>query len=149
MFSGETSAIPPKIAPIPSPLRFVMAVIGLGVLAGAVVLYFFDPSKYGFYPVCEFHELTGLNCPGCGGTRAAYELLHGHLLLSLHENALLLLSLVVMAGRGVLMAVQKWRHRPVSMLVPPVLLWTFLAIAIVFTVLRNLPAFSFLAPRVL
>ena len=28
---------------------------------------------------CPFHQLTGLNCPLCGGQRMVMELLHGHL----------------------------------------------------------------------
>ena len=142
----ETSSIPPKITPPPAPAGIIGVVTGLGILAACVVLYFFNPSKYGFYPVCEFHELTGLNCPGCGGTRSAYELLHGHLLAALHDNALFVLSLVVLTVRWGGMAVQKMRNRPVPDFLPPPLLWAFLTVAIVFTVLRNLPAFSFLAP---
>ncbi len=37
---------------------------------------------------CPFHEVTGLLCPGCGGTRSLTALLHGHPLLALHENPL-------------------------------------------------------------
>lgn len=35
---------------------------------------------------CPFHELTGLYCPGCGGTRSLTALMHGHPLLAVHEN---------------------------------------------------------------
>lgn len=31
---------------------------------------------------CIFHNLTGLYCPGCGGTRATLSLLQGHVLVS-------------------------------------------------------------------
>ena len=113
--------------------------------AGAVV-YCLNPNTHGFYPVCEFHELTGLNCPGCGGTRAAYQLLHGHILRALHDNALLVLGLAALAGRGVWFATRKVRHRPVLAFLPPEALCAFLVVAVVFTVLRNLPAFSFLSP---
>ena len=34
-------------------------------------------------PPCSFHRMTGFYCPGCGGTRAVYALLHGRILESL------------------------------------------------------------------
>lgn len=33
-------------------------------------------------PPCIFHSVTGLYCPGCGGTRAVSALLHGHIVTS-------------------------------------------------------------------
>ena len=123
-----------------------MVVASMTILGTGAVLYFFNPSTHGFYPVCEFHELTGLNCPGCGGTRAAYQLLHGHLVRALHENALFVLSLAALAGRSAWFALRKARSRPAIPFLPPWILWTFLFVAVVFTVLRNLPVFSFLSP---
>ena len=120
--------------------------LAAAVLGSGAVLFFFNPSTHGFYPVCLFHKLTGLNCPGCGGTRAAYQLLHGHLLLALRDNALFILALVVLMLRGVWFAARKIRHQPASLAVPPRALWALLVIAIAFSVLRNLPAFSFLSP---
>lgn len=35
------------------------------------------------FPPCVFRHYLGLYCPGCGGTRAAWELLHGHILSAL------------------------------------------------------------------
>lgn len=35
---------------------------------------------------CPFYEITGLYCPGCGGTRSLTALLHGDVLLAFHEN---------------------------------------------------------------
>lgn len=37
---------------------------------------------------CLFHAMTGLYCPGCGGTRAVWYLLHGHLCLSFRFHPL-------------------------------------------------------------
>jgi len=143
---AEPQAIPPKIRTTPSLTWFTITVCSAGLAGAGAVLYFFNPSTHGFYPVCEFHELTGLNCPGCGGTRATYELLHGHISRALHDNALLVLSLAALAGRGAWFAVRKRRSQPVPVFLPPKWLWAFLVVAIVFTVLRNLPAFSFLSP---
>lgn len=35
------------------------------------------------FPSCIFRSLTGVYCPGCGGTRAVLELFHGHIFTSL------------------------------------------------------------------
>ncbi len=143
---AESQTVPPKIPAPPSLTVFVVVVMSLTIAGAGAVLFFFNPSTHGFYPVCEFHELTGLNCPGCGGTRAAYQLLHGRVLQALHDNALLVLSLAALAGRGAWFAVRKARNPSIVPFLPPKALWVFLAIAMVFTVLRNLPAFSWLSP---
>ena len=146
MSHAQLQAIPPKISTY-SPLKFfVVAVLGAAALGAGAVLYFFNPSTHGFYPVCEFHQLTGLNCPGCGGTRAVYQLLHWHVLRALEDNALVVLSLAGLATRGVWFETRKILRRPVGPFLPPEFFWPLLVMAVVFTVLRNLPAFSFLSP---
>ncbi|MFZ1072607.1 MAG: DUF2752 domain-containing protein [Verrucomicrobiia bacterium] len=137
---------PPKIAASPSLAFFAVAVLAAAMLGSGAVLYFFNPSTHGFYPVCLFHELTGLNCPGCGGTRAAYQLLHGHLLNALRDNALFILTLAALVGHGLWFMARKVLHQPATLAVPPKVLWAYLILAIGFGVLRNLPAFSFLSP---
>lgn len=120
---------------------FTVAVLGSGA-----VLFFFDPAQHGFYPLCLFHSLTGWNCPGCGGTRAAYELLHGHLLRALHDNALLVLALAGLALWGAWLMSQRIRHRPATLTVPAGVWWVLLVVTLAFTGLRNLPAFAWLSP---
>lgn len=39
-------------------------------------------------PPCLFHKFTGLYCPGCGGTRAFFALISGHVLMSLYYHPL-------------------------------------------------------------
>lgn len=43
-------------------------------------------------PQCVFHSLTGLPCPTCGATRAAYHFLHGHFASSFFFNPLAFLA---------------------------------------------------------
>jgi hypothetical protein len=138
--------IPPKISTISSLKFFAGAVLGFAILCALAVLFFFNPATHGFYPVCLFHALTGLYCPGCGGTRAVYQLLHGHVLLALHDNALFGLALVALAVWGARFAVRKLRNQQTIFQLHPKTLWMFLVVALVFTVLRNLPAFSWLSP---
>lgn len=143
---SQPQPVPPKIPAGPSLGLFAAATLAFAGLAAAAMLFFFNPSQSRFYPVCQFHLLTGLYCPGCGATRASYQLLHGNVLAALHDNALYLATLAALALRGVWFWKQQMSSRPVRFFIPPYALWVFLVVALVFFVLRNLPAFSFLAP---
>ena len=142
----ESPSVPPKIAVSSSPAFFVVVVLVLAVLGSGAVLFFFDPTRHNFYPICLFHALTGWNCPGCGGTRAAYQLLHGHLLRALRDNALLMLVLAGLAVGSVRWVVKKIQKQPATWVLPAKVWWGFLILVIGFTVLRNLPAFAWLSP---
>jgi hypothetical protein len=113
------------------------AVLAAGVLASAY-LWRTDPHQPGhLLPVCPFRYLTGWQCPGCGGTRLAYDLLHGDVVAAWHDNALLLLVLPVLLWVLVRWAVAGWRGRSYRLALPryggPAVLVTALA----WTVLRN------------
>jgi hypothetical protein len=143
---AQNQAIPPKLEHRASLGLFALATLAFAGTAAAAVLFFFDPAKNHFYPVCEFHLLTGLYCPGCGATRASYQLLHGNFLAALHDNSLFVATLAALAARGVWFLKQRRSGQHVRFFIPPYALWVFLAVAVVFAVLRNLPAFSFLSP---
>jgi hypothetical protein len=138
------SAAPPKIASTNARFAVVLlAVTGVGV---AAVVYCFNPVKYHLYPVCEFHQLTGLNCPGCGATRALYALLHGDFSTALRDNVMLVLGLAAAALRGGWFALNRFRGQPNGDFFPARLIIPSLVVMIAFGVLRNLPAFAFLSP---
>jgi hypothetical protein len=145
---AQPQSVPPKIKAITSPgLGWIaVAVVSVAILAAGAVLYFFNPSTHGFYPICLFHQLTGLNCPGCGGTRSVYALLHGNIAQALKDNALFILLLPAAALRGAWLAGKKHRGKPIGQFFPARFLWALLAATVIFTVLRNLPAFAFLSP---
>ncbi len=104
------------------------------------VLLFFPPAQYGFYPRCPFHELFNLQCPGCGATRALAALLRGHLGEALRLNALTVLLSPFMASYGVICYRRLLRGEVMRLPQPrPVRIYATLVIAIVFTVVRNLP----------
>jgi len=116
-------------------------------MAGLVTVYFFDPHHSSIYPVCVFHKLTGLECPGCGTLRGTYELLHGHFIAAFHDNALFMLTLpflMWLAGRY-LFRLARGRSTA-AIIIRPSWLWIWLGVMIVFTVLRNFSAFSWLSP---
>jgi len=135
---------PPKI--VATNTRFASIVLTLSALGVAAVIFFFNPATHHFYPACQFHRLTGLNCPGCGMTRAFYALLHGRFSAALRDNALFVFALGTLAIRGGWFGWNKFRGRANGEFFPVKFLWPLLVVALLFTVLRNLPAFAFLAP---
>ena len=141
----STSAVPPKLKPA-GLAWFGLSLLALAAVVVGSVVYFFNPVSSSFYPVCQFHQLTGWNCPSCGATRGLYALLHGHLLTATRDNALLMALFILVPAR----AIWWWRRRPTGRsagdFFPAAWLWPVLAVLLVFSVLRNLPAFAFLSP---
>ena len=145
---AASQAVPPKIkaAAQPSLAVFAGVAFGMAVAGAGAVVFFFDPGTHRFYPVCLFHQLTGLNCPGCGATRSLYALLHGNFLLALKDNALFIFTGAVLAARGAWFAAKYFLRQAAGQFISPKMLWAFLVVAAIFTVLRNFPTFSFLSP---
>jgi hypothetical protein len=115
----------------------LLAAAGVG---SAAVLFFFDPSRHGFYPLCMFHRLTGWDCPGCGGLRATHQLLHGHLGEALRLNALVVLAvpvLMALAWRWLWVRVRGRRVPPKPL--ATLWIWLLLAVMLGFGLARNLP----------
>ncbi|WP_329495195.1 DUF2752 domain-containing protein [Kitasatospora herbaricolor] len=88
---------------VPAAVRLRAAAAPLGLAAagaaGAAYLWSRDPHLPGqFLPFCPWYRLAGLQCPGCGGTRMAFDLLHGDVAAAWHDNAALLLALPAVAA---------------------------------------------------
>ena len=146
--AAQPHAVPPKLKWAgwsPSAL-FAAAVLTMVAVGGGLLVYSFDPTRTPFYPVCAFHRLTGLNCPGCGATRALYALLHGRWAVAWRDNALFLSTLAALALRAGWLLLRRRHHERPASLIPTWSLIPWLVIALVFGVLRNLPAFAFLSP---
>jgi len=119
-----------------------------GVLAASIVLHLRDPHHGGSYGYCPWLMLTGTYCPGCGGLRAVNDLGHGDLAAAASSNLLLVVSIPVVValwGRTVL---DRWRGvvRRVDARRHVLLAVAFVAVALLFAVVRNLPFGSWLAP---
>lgn len=118
---------------------------GTGVVAGGALGYvgLVDPhNPHSAYPLCPFKWLTGWNCPFCGGLRMTNDLLHGHLTAALNDNVFLVAGIPLLFG-WVLVRLGRGKE-PLPILALPVLV----VATIVWTVVRNLPAFP-LSPTVL
>ena len=144
----RNTAVPPRIKVnlTPAIYRWSSIVFALMMAAGLAILYFYNPTKYGFYPICEFHHLTGWNCPGCGGTRSLYALLHGRFQVAFHDNALFLLCLTAGTARFGWLRLRQWRGQTPLPFFSPWMAWTLLLVTLAFGVIRNLPGFAWLSP---
>lgn len=140
------AGVPPKI-PLPLKRRLSALAVGAGLLGvAAAALFWFNPAQYRFYPFCMFYETTGLLCPGCGGTRALHQLLHGNVAAAFQLNALLVMTLPVLAALGIRYAMNSLRTAKPGRHVSSIWIWCLLALTVGFGVFRNLPAFAWLAP---
>lgn len=130
-----------------SPLRRVsgpaatIATLGAATLALALR----DPHVHGSWGLCP-SQAMGIDCPGCGGLRAVNDLTHGRLLDAASSNLYLVLAMPVAVFLLARWALDSWRgvQRPSSPLTTPLLVLAGAAL-VVFTVLRNVPTFSWLA----
>lgn len=61
------------------------------------VYFHFDPSTGVFFPKCPVRSLLGIPCPGCGSQRALHSLLHLDFAMAWKYNAMLVLTLPILA----------------------------------------------------
>jgi hypothetical protein len=127
-----------------SPWRiFAVLAAALALTAAVAVLFVFDPSTAGFFPVCALHELTGWQCPGCGGLRAVHQLSHGHIAAAWRLNPFVVGLLPVALWLGVREAARAFTGREWPGLVNrPVFGWLLAGALVLFGVLRNVPFHS-------
>lgn len=113
-------------------------VLGAAALLTGVLAYigFGDPHSPKFlFPVCPFHALTGLYCPGCGGLRMTHDLLHGDLAAATRDNVFLLVGLPLLSAWSVV----RWRQGKALMKAPVIVV--VIAAVLAWSVVRNLPGF--------
>lgn len=110
-----------------------------------IVDYFF-----GWSIPCPLHGLTGLYCPGCGTARALQALLQLNFYQAFRFNPILVVLLPVIlffVGKTAYAYVQdtplktsRWEL---------IIGFSIIILCVVYSILRNLPAFSFLQPTVI
>lgn len=119
-----------------------------GLALATVALHLRDPHETGSWGLCPSAALFGVYCPGCGGLRAVNDLTNGDVAGALSSNLALVLTMPVAIVLLGVWAVDAWTGRVRvrnTRLVLAVVVPYCLALA-AFTVLRNLPAGSWLAP---
>jgi uncharacterized protein DUF2752 len=130
---------------VPTSLAGPLGVAALAAAAVAVVATV-DPNEAGHYPTCPFLSLTGQVCPGCGSLRAVHALAHGDVGTALGLNLLTVLAVVPLVVIWARWLVRTRTGASRSTVAPAPVLWALLVVVVAFGVLRNLPAFTWLAP---
>ncbi len=130
----------------PRKKRVLMRIGCWGVVAACIAftvyVYFSDPfQEGGTVTLCAFHRLTGLDCPGCGMTRAAWLLMHGHPIESFKMNPFLWIIFVA-AYMGVAeMSPHLFGKQLPQLSVPNWALITALVAVVAFCIVRNVLKF--------
>ena len=126
----------------------IAATIWTAGVTGAVFLFFFNPSSPSnqFFPQCPFRMVTGWQCPGCGSTRAFYQLLHLHPVAAFKFNPLMVLTLPFLIYLFVLYtrSVVTGAPRP-QLRMPNKYLWVWIGLLFVFWVFRNTSWYPFVS----
>lgn len=114
-------------------------------LIGLLILYYFLSEITGigflhFHFPCLFHALTGYYCPGCGGTRAVYALLHGKIFQSFLYHPLVLCIAVPGSWFMVSQSIERLSHGKykIGMHFRDGYLWAALVLITVNFVIKNL-----------
>ncbi len=126
-------------------LKVISILISMFVI---LIGYYFLNKNYHFTIPCFFHELTGLYCPGCGITRLIFSLLEGNISDAYNYNRLVFILLpfiFVYSIYNVYLYIYN-KEDKLMCIIPNYVIYMLLFVVVVFGVLRNISAFSYLAP---
>lgn len=90
-------------------------------------------------PPCAFNKVTGLYCPGCGGTRATIALFRGQIIRSFRFHPFVLYGFVVGGWFMISQTIQRISKDriKIGMHFRPVYLWIALAIVLINWLVKN------------
>lgn len=128
--------------------RFAIVLAAAVFAAAALIYLYFTGEGEGSGIPCTIFQATGFYCSGCGSSRALRSILHFDFYQALRYNAIFTFALPFLAAYFGALAISfiRFGEDRISKKIPLWLVWVFIAAAILYGVLRNIPAFDFLAP---
>ena len=120
------------------------------------VILFFVIGIYLMYKLnigipCVYYELSGMYCPGCGITRAAYSLLQLDFYQAIRYNAFSII-IIPLIGLYLIGGIYSWLFNKTNFMdnkIPLVIWIIFIVLLLLYGILRNMPQFSCLAPTII
>ena len=135
MSVATSRAEPQQGSPTWLPVWFGLA--GLAVFSLVAV---FKPAGQFFYPRCLLYTMTGLQCPGCGLTRALHAGLRGDFATAWKMNALgILIAPLLGWSYAAWLVSDLGQRRWFQPLANRYILSIFVAVVLAFGVTRNFP----------
>ncbi|MET2984151.1 DUF2752 domain-containing protein [Aureibaculum conchae] len=111
-----------------------------------IALFYFsvNPNQVDFLLKCPLYKTTGVYCPGCGSQRAFHNLLHGHFLIALQNNLMLILGLAgLLYHYGIQTSNHIFKTQFKSVFNNRKVVFFIIALLILFWILRNIPIYPF------
>ena len=112
----------------------------------AGIAYFVFTAVTGLGIPCVFRKVTGLYCPGCGVTHFIHDIAALRFKSLIGDNAAVMILLPVWIAVIIAVLFRKedgpgWQKLPYVKITA----WASVAMLLIFGILRNIPAFSFLS----
>jgi hypothetical protein len=140
----------PQPGPSSRTYRLRGPLLTAGLVAGlTIALHLRDPHESGSWGYCPWLQLTGHYCPGCGGLRAVNDLTNGDLLGAASSNLLFVAAVPLLVVWWLGWTRRAWTGGTASgsrSEHPGAWIALLVVAMVVFGVLRNVPAGSWLAP---
>lgn len=121
------------------------------VISAAVILsvYYFLREKFGISIVCPIYKITGFYCAGCGMTRMCVYIINFDFYKAFRSNMLAFVSVIpVTLCIGSLFYEYIFERKLIGKteFIRSIYLKTMIVLIVLYSILRNIPMFDFLAP---
>ncbi len=117
--------------------KFIFLVFIIMLLLVAVFIFFYFFNSYNIGIPCIIETTTGLECPGCGTTRAINSLIHFNVREALEYNMLIFITIPFL-GYYFISSIYAWIFDKKVKHLPPIIIIILALIIILYTIIRNI-----------